>query len=167
MKRQLIQLAFFIMLVIPFLAFGQLKKDSKTPAFVDVLSKPADAYLLNLSDPSKFQMNHTFSMSFGMSGHSQMLQNSYINTMHFLLSDDLTLRTDLGIMSTPYHTFGENSSLNDPQFFGGAELEYRFSKNSSLQLRFESLPYSYYYNNYYNSMYYNSFNRPYFFDINR
>ena len=148
------------LLILPLVAFGQLKKDTKLPDISDVISKPVNNFLLNFSDPSKFQMNHTLSMSFGMSGGNQILQNSYINTMLFNLSDKVTLRTDLGILSTPYHTFGEKSSLNDPQFFGGAELNYQVSENSFIQLRFESVPYSsYYYNGFYNN-FGNSFYRP-------
>lgn len=168
MKKQISVTIFFLVVLMPFLAFGQLKKDTKTPAFVDVISKPAETYLLNFTDPSKFQMNHTLSMSFGMAGGAQMLQNSYLNTMLFNLSDNVTLRTDLGIMSTPYHTFGENSSVNDKQFFGRAELQYKLSKNSSLLLRFESLPYGMYNNGLYDRRLYSPLSRPYFGnDLNR
>ena len=162
MKR-ILSVNFIALLLIPFLAFGQLKKDTKLPDMSDILTKPASNFLFDFSDPSKFQMNHTLSMSFGMAGNSQLLQNSYLNTMLFSLSDNLTLRTDIGILSTPYHTFGKNSSLNNPQFFGGAELNYQVSENSFIQLRFDSLPYSGYYNNYYNN-YYSPFYRPGLFD---
>ena len=162
MKRKLMLIA-VTFLTVPLLAFGQLKKDTKLPDFSDIITKPANNFLLNFSDPTKFQMSHSFSMSFGMSGNQQMLQNSYINTMFFNLSDGLTLRTDLGILSTPYHTFGDKSSLNDPQFFGGAELNYQVSENTFIQLRFDSLPYTGYYNGYYNS-YYSPFYRPSLFD---
>jgi len=156
---------FIAFLFIPLLAFGQLKKDTKLPDLSSVLAKPVNNFLLNFSDPSKFQMNHTLSMSFGMAGNSQMLQNSYLNTMLFNLSDKITLKTDIGILSTPYHTFGENSSLNNPRFFGGAELSYQISENSYIQLRFDSLPYNNYYNGYnrYNN-YYSPYYRPSLFD---
>ena len=95
-------------------------------------------------------------MSFGMAGGAQMLQNAYLNTMHFQLSEDLLLTTDLGILSTPYHTFGKNSFLDNPQFFGGAQIDYKISENSSLKLRFESNPFGYYpYGNRYMNPFYN------------
>ena len=153
-----LSLIFVIVLLVPFLAFAQLKKDTKIPDITNVIAKPVDNFLLSFSDPSKFQMNHTLSMSFGMAGGNQMLQNSYLNTMLFNLSDKLTLTTDIGILSTPYHTFGENSSFNNPRFFGGAELNYQVSENSFIQLRFESLPY----NSYYNNGYYNSYRSPFY-----
>lgn len=137
--------ALFITLIfIPFMLFAQLKKDTKQPDFTSVLAKPAESYLFGLMDPSKFQMHHQFSMSFGMAGNAQMLQNAYMNTMNFMLSEDLILTTNLGILSTPYHTFGENSFLSSPQFFGGAELNYKISDESFLKLRFEKNPYGYY-----------------------
>jgi len=147
---------FITLLLIPFLAFAQLKKDTKVPEFTSILAKPAESFF-GFLDPSKMQMNHSFSMTFGMGGGSQILQNAYINTISYQFSEDLQLITNLGILATPYHTFGENSSLNNPRFFGGAELNYKISENSSLQLRFESLPYSYYN---YNNRYYDSFYRP-------
>lgn len=157
MKSISIKLLLLSAILMPFLAFGQLKKDTKVPQLLDVISKPANNYQFSLFDPSKIHMTHTFSMSFGMAGNSQMLQNSYINSILFNLSEDLTLRTDLGILSTPYHTFGNSSSLNDPQLFGGAELNYRISDHSSLLLRFDTSPArygsSYLYNNY-NSPFY-------------
>ncbi len=158
MKSRLGKILLLLIFLAPLIAFGQLKKDTKEPQFIDVLSKPADHYLFNLFDPSTVQMNHSFSMSFGMAGNSQMLQNSYVNTILFNLSEDLTLKTDIGILSTPYHTFGDNSPLNDQQFFGGAELHYKISNNSSLLLRFESSPYA----GYGSSYYYNDFNSPFY-----
>ncbi len=165
MKKKFSARLFITLLLIPFLAFAQLKKDSKKPDFTNILSKPADSFLFGFFNPSSFQMSHSFNMSFGMGGGQQMMQNAYINTMFFQFSEDLTLTTDLGIMQTPYHTFGENSSLNNPQFFGGAQLNYKISENSNLQIRFQSMPATYYnsYNRYndpfYRSNYFNRRNR--------
>ena len=164
MKTNFSMSLFVTLLLIPFLAFAQLKKDTKKPDFTNILSKPADSFF-GFLDPSNFQMSHSFNMSFGMGGGQQMLQNAYINTMFFQFSDNLTLTTDLGIMQTPYHTFGENSSLNDPHFFGGAQLNYKISDQSSLHLRFESIPVNYfnsrnqYYNPFYRSNYFDTGNR--------
>lgn len=158
MKSPSLKLVLLSTILMPLLAFGQLKKDTQTPQLLDVLSKPANNFLLNFSDPSTMQMNHSISMSYGMAGNSQILQNSYINTVLFNLSENITLRTDLGILSTPYHTFGESSSLNDPRFFGGAELHYRLSENSSILLRFESSPYA----GYGSSSLFNNYNNPFY-----
>lgn len=160
MKYRISVTLFFLLIAIPFMLCAQLKKDSKQPDFTSILSKPAESYLFGLMDPSKFQMSHQFSMSFGMAGNAQMLQNTYVNSMNFLLSEDLMLTTDLGIMSTPYHTFGENSFLNTPQFFGAAELNYKISDQSFLKLRFEKSPYGYYSPYGYDNRYYNPFYRP-------
>ena len=157
MRKNTTLITLFITFILPLSLFAQLKKDTVQPDFTSVLSKPADYFLLDFSDPSKFQMSHSFSMSFGMGGGNQVLQNTYMNTMSFQLSESMSLTTNLGILSTPYHTFGEKNSLSDPQFFGGAELSYQISEKSSLHFRFESSPYGYY--NYRNP-YYSPFYRP-------
>ncbi len=143
---------FLMLILVPIFASAQFKKDTKKPDFTSILVQPAESFLFSFLDPSKFKMSHSFNMSFGMGGGQQLFQNAYINTMFFQFSDNLSLTTDLGIMQTPYHTFGKNSSLNNPQFFGGAQLNYKISDDSFLQLRFESLPANSYngYNNYYN-----------------
>ncbi len=150
-----------ICLIIPVFSFGQLKKDTKTPDFSSILTQPQSNFM-GFLDLSKIQMNHSFSVSFGSFGGGQTLQNAYMNTMNIQISENLFLTTNLGILSTPYHTFGENSFLNDPQFFGGAELNYKISDKSSLMLRFESVPYNYYspysYNRYYSP--FSNFSRP-------
>jgi hypothetical protein len=86
-------------------------------------------------------MHHTFSSSYtGFSGQGMML-NSYLNTIDFQLSENLFLQTNIGLMNSPYNTFGEDFYLNDAQFFGGAKLKYQFNEHSSLQLQFDYSPY--------------------------
>ncbi len=141
---------------IPALSFGQLKKDADQPDFSSIVAQPTNNFLLDFIDPGKIRMNHSFSASFGMGGGQQMLQNAYMNSMYIQLSENVMLSTNLGIMSTPYHTFGESSFLDQPQFFGSAQLDYKISENAGLSLRFEKAPYTT------NSMFYNGFDRRYY-----
>jgi len=152
MKYKIILVAVVLGFAIPINGFAQLKSNSKLPDFTTILAQPAAGFLDSFLDPSKFHMSHSFSMSFGMAGGAQILQNSYVNTMFFQISNNLHLTTNIGIMSTPYHTFGDNSYLNKPVFFGGAQLDYKISDNASLMFRIESSPYNRYsaYNGFYN-----------------
>jgi len=61
-----------------------------------------------------------------------------------MISEKMVLRTNIGIMSSPYHSFGENSRFNKPMFFGGAELDYKITDKTRLMFRIESSPYQYY-----------------------
>ncbi len=145
MKSRIILIALVLSVLLPLNGFAQLKSNSKMPDFTSILSQPVGGFFDNLLDPSKFHMSHSFTMSFGMAGGAQMLQNSYVNTMFFQLSDNMRLTTNLGVMATPYHTFGNNSYLNKPVFFGGAQLDYKISDNTRLMFRIESSPYNNYY----------------------
>jgi hypothetical protein len=153
-----ITISFFLVLILlaPTLLFAQLKRDLVQPDIATTLTKPANNYLLGIFDPSRMQMHHSFSMGYSMGGGNSMLMNTYMNRIDFKLSEKLFLRTNIGIMSSPYHTFGEKSMFNEPMFFGGAELDYKVSDKTRLMLRFESTPY-YYRQPYQNRYYFNQF----------
>ncbi|MFC2088623.1 hypothetical protein ACFLSX_03400 [Calditrichota bacterium] len=134
-----------ILLIIPFILFAQLKKDLKQPDFSNILVNPANQYsLFSFIDPSKLTMSHSASMSYTSMGGQSIVMNSYVNTIDYQFNDQLSMRTNLGIMASPYNSLPNNSYLNEQQFFGGAELNYRPSENTLLSLKFESLP-AYYY----------------------
>jgi hypothetical protein len=142
-KFQTILLIIFIS--IPLLAHGQLKKDADDKINIsNVLSSSLlNKSYLGLLDPNKLKMSHAISMSyFSLGGYGAMV-NTYINTIQYKFSEKLLLTTKLGIMNSPYNSLPNSSFLNNSQFFGGAELKYSPSDNSSIFLRFESNPYLY------------------------
>lgn len=124
--------------------FAQLRKDIAKPNISGVLTNPGADFLFGLLDPSKIHMRHSFAMSYGSFGSGGLMLSSYLNTIDYQITEKLFLRTNLGIMTSPYNTYGENFFLNKPQFFGGAQLDYKINNNTSLQLRFDSAPYYYY-----------------------
>lgn len=124
--------------------FAQLKKDSGNPNISGILNSPNRDFILGFLDPSKIHMRHSFSMSYNALGGQGMMLSSYLNTINFQLSDKMFLQTNIGLLSSPYNTFGENFYLNNPQLFGGAKLKYQFNESSSLQLQFDYTPYYYY-----------------------
>ena len=125
-------------------SYAQLKKDTGNPNISGILSSANKDFLLGFLDPSKIHMRHSFSMSYaGFSGQGMML-NSYMNIIDFQLSENLFLQTNIGLMNSPYNTFGEDFYLNDTKLFGGAKLKYRINDQSSIQLQFDYTPYYYY-----------------------
>jgi hypothetical protein len=142
-KFVLILLAIWLVLTISTPGFAQLKRDGSKPNISGILTTAPSQYLLGLFDPTRMHMRHSFSMSYSALGGSGLMLGSYMNTIDFLISENLTLRADLGILTSPYNTFGENFYLNKPKFFGGAELNYRMGENTSLMLRFDTSPYLY------------------------
>ncbi len=123
---------------------AQLRKDTVSPNISGILAAPGADVLFGLIDPSKIQMYHSASMSYGAMGGNGMMLSSYINTIDYQISENLFLRTNLGIMTSPYNTYGEDFYLNKPRIFGGAQLQYNISENSKLFLQFETRPYGYY-----------------------
>lgn len=123
---------------------AQFRKDTVNPNISGILTAPGADVLFGLIDPSKMHMSHSASMSYGSMGGNGMMLSSYINTIDYQISENLFLRTNLGIMTSPYNTYGEDFYLNKPRFFGGAQLQYDINENSRLFLQFESVPYGYY-----------------------
>ena len=146
-----------IFLIVPVMLLGQLKKDLKQPDISNILVQQNNPNsLFSFIDPSKLKMSHSVSMSYSSFGGESVLMNSYVNTIDYQFNDRLSLRTNLGIMASPYNSLPNNSFLNEQQFFGGAELNYQPSDNTFLSLRFESMPYNYYRPSFWDSRYYNS-----------
>ncbi|MDG5768166.1 hypothetical protein QA596_11930 [Balneolales bacterium ANBcel1] len=100
----------------------------------------AGSGLFGLQD---FQMDHSYEMTMGSFGGNMYNQNMYTNTMHLLFNENLYGRVDLSVAHSP---FGNNFMGQDNQaqfFIRNAELNYRFSDNARIQLRFQQLPAGY------------------------
>jgi len=141
-----------LLIIIPIIGFGQLKKDIYKPNISEslIFSQAKDA-MIGFLDPSRFNMSHSLSMSYTAFGGGGAMINTYTNTLNYRFSDDLYLTTKIGIMNSPYNSMPGNSYLNDVQFFGGAELKWLPSDNSAIFIRFERSPANYsqgYYRNY-------------------
>lgn len=146
-----------LILIVPAFLFGQLKRDLKQPDFSNILvQQNSPNSLFSFLDPSKLKMSHSVSMSYSTFGGESIVMNTYINTIDYQFNDQLSIRTNLGIMGSPYNSLPNNAFLNDQHFFGGAELNYKPSDNTILSLSFQSLPYTYYRPSIWNSRYLNS-----------
>ena len=86
-------------------------------------------------------MQHSVSMSYMSMGSTNLMLNTYLNTMQYEFSDNLLLTTKLGIMNSPYNSMPHDNYLNESRFFGGAELLYKPTENMIFSISFESVPY--------------------------
>lgn len=127
--------------------FAQFKNQTERPNISTALTGMPSSFLGGFLNPEKFRMHHSVSMSFGSFAGQSMMLSSYINSIDYQFSKDLLLQANLGIMSSPYNTFGKNFFLNKPQFFGSAQLNYRISDKAHIMLRFDSSPFGYGYGN--------------------
>ncbi|HFE65302.1 MAG TPA: hypothetical protein ENK14_12945 [Caldithrix sp.] len=144
--RKFIIVAFI--LVLPMLCFAQFKSQATAPSISQQIAKPTSNFILGFLNPDKLQMHHNFSMSYMTFGGQGMMINSYLNTIDYQISKPLWLRLNLGVMNSPYNSF-KNPALNNTQFFGGAELNYRPTENTHIKIGVDMRP-GFYYNRYYN-----------------
>lgn len=87
-----------------------------------------------------FSMSHSYQITMGSFGGTMFNQNMYTNTMNFMINDNLHARVDLSMAHSPLgpNIMGQN---NHAQFFvQNAEINYRFSDRTFLQVRFQQFP---------------------------
>jgi hypothetical protein len=106
---------------------------------------------LNLFDPSRFSMSHSYSLSFISGGGMSTSLGMYQNTMRYLLTDKLLLTTHLGFIHNPLQgnaLTGKNLTNN---LIYGADLLYHPTNNLWLNFSFSQAPASsrFYYPYYY------------------
>lgn len=130
MKRVLLTA---LIVLIPTLLSAQFKEQAK-PNISSQIANPASNIFLGFLNSDRLTMNHTFSTSFMTAGKHSLVLNSYLNTINYRISDPLLLRVNLGIANMPYDNFIENSNLDNTQFFGGAELQYRPSNSTAISV---------------------------------
>jgi hypothetical protein len=144
-----VRLLSILLVLIPVLGFGQLKKDVQNPNISNTLITNYNNRLLGFLDPSRLTMHHSLSMAYTSFGGTDLIVNTYLNTMQYQFSENFLLTTKLGIMTSPYNSFPGDNALTESQLFGGAEIRYMPSKNTIISLSFESTPYYYQRNSFY------------------
>lgn len=101
---------------------------------------------LNLFDPSRFSMSHSYSLSFMSGGGYSTSLGMYQNTMRYLVSDKLLLTTRLGFIHNPLQGgYGTNQNLWNNLIYG-ADVLYHPTPNLWLNLSINQGPL---YNRYY------------------
>lgn len=136
-------LVIVLILLIPAMLSAQFKTQ-ENPNISEKIAEPATNFLFGFLNPERLSMNHYFSASYMTMGNHSLMLNTYINTIQYKISDPLLLRLNLGIANMPYNNFIGNSSINNTQFFGGAELRYRPSKSTSFSIGVDVTPYYFY-----------------------
>ncbi len=122
-------------------SFAQYRHQPTKPNISSVLLNPQTSLFSGLLNPNKLRMHHSVSMSFGTFAGQSMMLSSYLNTIDYQFSDKLWLQANIGIMTSPFNTFGPNFFLNKPRFFGSARLGYQISDHSKITLEFNSTPF--------------------------
>lgn len=151
MKKLLIITFIFI---VPTLLFAQLKSQTRPANIGQSIAAPSSMGIFGIFNPDRLSMSHHFSSSFTSGGGGGMLLNTYVNSIRYQISNPLLLRLNLGIANMPYNSYVSNNfnQAKETQFFGGAELQYRPTSNTTFSVGINIAPNYYQYG--YPSRYY-------------
>ncbi len=89
-----------------------------------------------LLDPSRMQMSHSMQMGYMSYGGTGVSRGLYMNRIDYKVSDPLTLTTHLGYQFQPSGPAEWNPASSGTEFVGGADLKWRMTRNSFLQLSY-------------------------------
>ena len=157
--KKILPIILLVALLGSYPVFGQLKNQDKPIQIKQELMRPIQDRFLGLSifDPSKFSMQHSFSMSYFSLGGRGVSQGLYLNTMTYQVSSPLLLKLQWGIQNFPYNSLAKNNPAFQGGFFlSGAELQYKPSDKLEMRIQFNRMP-----GNMYNSYMYDNPFRPY------
>jgi hypothetical protein len=129
-----------VFMLLPVLAFGQLKEQLKPQPFSQFLTQPQGLVGLIGLNPNRFSMQHSYSLSYMSLGGHGFSQGLYLNTMAYRFSDPLQVSLQWGVLNQPLSGFGVPGLYQNGFFFSGANLEYKPSRNLSIGLQYNRTP---------------------------
>lgn len=135
-----------LLALVPVVATAQFKSSvANQPGVSESILRPvgSDAWL-GIFDPSRMSMRHTFSLSYGAFGGGRgMSLGMYTNSMYYKIADPLDVQLDVSLMYSP-----SSSQLGGAQkdfsgiYITRAQLNYRPSESTLLQINFQQYPMS-------------------------
>ncbi len=148
-----------VLLSVLFLAVSlkaQFKEDldKKIDIRSNMTNNQPSQFFLDFIDISKFDMKHTFSLSYSAMGKHGMSLGVYTNSISYQFNENLDFKIDASLVNSPYNTFGEEftNQLNG-LYISRAELNFRPAENLEIKLQYLNSPTGYnpfygYYNPY-------------------
>ncbi len=130
-------IAFIIIISV---GLGQLKSDLSQNNAIFNNTVGSDGSVMSLFDPSRFSMNHSFSMSM-LSMNSQSIGvASYTNNMNFSLRDNLQLQTYVTFMQPNMISSNTPNPYSNSQLYFNAAFDYSPTENTHFQVSFGNYP---------------------------
>ena len=101
----------------------------------------SQGFLDHLLDPSKFNMSHSYSISYYSMGQQGYSQGLYLNTIHYRFSDPLLMQIRFGYLHQPLGGLTNTAQgVNNKFFVQRAMLQYQPSKNTILVIDYQAYP---------------------------
>ena len=138
-------------IVLSLTAFGQFKPNPQlSPTVGESMVRPDDGNLLfGWLDLSRLTMHNSYSLSYTTSGGKGLSLGALTSSLAYQISNPLAVRFDVSLIHSPYNNLGGNFANNIAGIYlTRAQLDYRPSPNTLLQVQFRQLPPMYWMNGY-------------------
>lgn len=141
-----------------FITEAQFKEElnNKQSVREGFLTRDLSSNIFGFIDPSKFSMDHTFSMSYSAFGGQGVAMGVYTNSMRYDFNSNLNVEVDASIVNSPYNTLGDGftNSING-LYLSRAAINYKPTENTAISIQLRQGPGAYY-NSYYSPYYFMS-----------
>ena len=129
--------------LLPLAALAQFKTQAKPIDFADRLTSGVQngVGLLGL-DPTRLSMSHSYSMSYMSVGDRGFTQGLYLNTLKYQFAIPLTFTVQWGMAHQPFQGNNTSPILQNGFFLSGAQVRYKPTENTIIQLDFHQNPYN-------------------------
>ena len=143
MRKTAVSLGILVAIFCVATATAQFKSRPETQSSVSdaIVRSDNGGLLFGWFDPSKFNMQQSFSLSYQTFGGQGVSLGVYTNSLMYQFSDALDVRADVSLMASPFNSFGKQaqSSLTG-LFLNRAEINYRPWKNALVQIQYRQSP---------------------------
>ena len=124
---------FILIAAIAIPAFGQFRSDIPLTNIRESIAGKTE--FASLFDPNRYQMNHSFSMSFLSMNGAPVSVGAYTNSFSFAISPNMILNTQVSLVQPSMG--GIN---NQGQLFYNVGLDYKVSENSLFSFKINNYP---------------------------
>ncbi|MGD0591750.1 MAG: hypothetical protein ABSA44_13280 [Bacteroidota bacterium] len=138
------------LLAVCFMAVGQFKSQPEASSSItgSMIRQDDGGLLFGWFDPSRFTMRNSYSLSYTTSGGKGFSLGTLTSSLAYQISNPLSVQFDVSLINSPYNNLGGNFTKDiSGVYLSGAELNYRPSKNTLLQIQYRQLPAMYWLNN--------------------
>ena len=134
-----------LLLSMPVAGFTQYKGQNNSPGIAQSLRTPTTyngGLLLGFFDPTKIQMQHSYSMGFASGGYGgSNSYGMYTNSIFYPVNDKLQLNFNLGYIHNPFQSFQAPSPVaQQGTFVGSGEINFFPTKNTHLRFSISNYP---------------------------
>ena len=172
MKKLALTLTLLMLLLVmnPAVTEAQFRQEQNSPTVSERIGVPYSpsnsSMVLGFLDPSKLDMQHSYTVSFSSAGGATGSLGLYRNRISYSISPKMEIIADIGYLHQPFTSFGSDGpgvtpGLTNGTLLYGGEIRYRPTENTYLNIRLGNMPRPSY--GYYNRYPYRGYDSPYWY----